>query len=107
MAAAWQGTWHEGQGTLGKALEAQLGACCPKWFSCPGGLVPVCVCVCIKARKGPSALLPWDAAFSAVLSMVTRALICTSRNINQVWSPPGQQCVMDAPWGREAGRYRL
>lgn len=52
MAAAWQGTWHEGQGTLGKALEAQLGACCPKWFSCPGGLVPVCVCV-YKGPEGP------------------------------------------------------
>ena len=45
VAAAWQGTWHEGQGTLGKALEAQLGACCHEWFSHPGGLVPVCVCV--------------------------------------------------------------
>ena len=47
----------------------------------------VCVCVCVKAWKGPSALLLWDAAFSALLSVVTRTLICTSRNISQVCVP--------------------
>lgn len=70
VAAVWQGTWREGQLILRKVRRPSLGPADAKGSELSWG-VGVCVCV---SRPGRSLLLSWNAAFSAVLPMVTGLL---------------------------------
>lgn len=98
MAAAWQGTWHEGHRLSGKTQRPSLGTTAPNdfelswWGSCLG-IMCLCVRVCahVCMRTGRVSLLVAMGhclqGFALHGNWGSYLCICTSSNINQ-WCVP-------------------